>query len=908
MKPRVCSLLVLALALTGAAQAQPREFDFYAYGPYAEGAPRPEQVLGFAIGARHSYHHQMEAYFAALAAATPVRGRIKLEQYGTSFEGRKLWLLFISSEENIARLEEIRKQVERLRDPRATTEISARRIAETTPAIAWMNYANDGNESAAFEAAMQAAYQLAAGEDARTRRIRERLVTIINPAHTADSHDRFVTWYNAIQHGAAGNPDPNAAEHRGDWLMDSNDSHFHIDPNRDAYALTQVESRAIVAQIHRWNPQVFVDHHGNPPIFFFPPVALPVNENFPESAKKWETTLGKNIAAEFDKFGWSYMNREVFDLFFPGYFDSYPTLNGATGMTFETDGGGSQGLRLERADKTISTLRGGIAKHFTGTLATLDATAQGKDQRLFDFYLFRKSGMEEADREPMKQIVLAPGADRPRLVEFVSLLMTHGIEVRQAPAGFSSARAHSYMDRKGPVARQFPAGSYVIHLAQPQKRLIKALLEPEAKLNDEFVKEVLARKERNERLGRGAAREPYGFYDTTAWSMPLTYGIEAWWTEDVAAGAQRAVAPAVSGGVEGGPAGHGYIFRYDSNAAAKLLAQLCKEEFNLTVLRAPIQAGNETYGAGSILARVERNPATLHERMAALARSTGVSVRALHSAWTETGRSFGSGTIDELRAPRVAIAMYEPTSGRAYGSLWFLFEQILDYPFTPIRTSHLRNVDLSKYDVLIFPDGGDAGYQEALGTGGIVRIKQWIEAGGVFIGIRGGAVFATRRGVEWTTSRLAGREEPPAPGQSGQGGGAPASAAAPQEKEPERTPGAILRADFNLVHFLTYGYGECGSANPGCASQEAVMHNSSYIFKPSKEGTHVVTYARENPRLSGFLWADTEKRIAGTPFLINETMGRGHVILFADDPNFRLVWPRLTRLFVNGVFFAPSLR
>jgi hypothetical protein len=901
---KYCSAVLCVMLLSllcPVAQAQPREFDFYAYGPYTEGAPRPEQILGYPIGSRHSYHHQMEAYFAALSSAPAVRARIKLEQYGTSFEGRKLWLLFISSEENIARLEEIRKQVERLRDSRATTETSARRIAETTPAIAWMNYANDGNESAAFEAALQAAYQLAAGEDARTRQIRERLITIINPAHTADAHDRFVTWYNAIQQGATGNSDPNAAEHRGDWLMDSNDSHFHIDPNRDAYALTQVESQAIVRQIHRWNPQVFVDHHGNPPIFFFPPVALPINENFPESTRKWETAIGKNIAAEFDKFGWPYMNREVFDLFYPGYFDSYPTLNGATGMTFETDGGGSQGLRLERADKTISTLRGGTAKHFAGTLATLAATAEGKEQRLFDFYLFRKSGMEEAEREPLKQIVLVPGADRQRLAEFVALLMTHGIEVRQSGSGFSSARAHSYLDDKGAVARQFPAGSFVIPLAQPQKRLIKALLEPEARLNDAFVKEVMARKERNDKLGRNAGRESYGFYDVTAWSLPLTYGVEAWWTEDRAAEAHRAAAPVVTGGVEGGRATYGYIFRYDTNAAAKLLAQLFKEEFNLTVLRSPIKAGHESFGAGSILARAERNPPALHERIGALARATGVSVRALNSAWTEAGISFGSGTIDELRAPRVAIAMYEPAGGRAYGSLWFLFEQLLDYPFTPIRTNHLRNADLSRYDVIIFPDGGEGGYQDVLGTSGIARIKQWIDNGGVFIGIRGGAAFATRRGVEWTTARLVGREEPlPA-------GAAQAPAPASQEREPERTPGAILRADFNLAHFLTFGYGDCAAAS-ACVGQEAVMHNSSYIFKPSKEGTHVVSYAKENPRLSGFVWADTEKRIGGTPYLIDETVGRGHVILFADDPNFRLVWLRLTRLFLNGVFFAPSLR
>jgi len=893
---RLAIFAVFVLTILSAAEpaaGQPKPFDFYARGPYADGVPRPEAVLGYAIGTRHSYHHQMEAYMNALAAATR---RVKVEQYGTSFEGRKLWLVFVSSEENISRLEDIRQRIARLRDPRTVSEADARHISQTTPAIAWMNYANDGNESAAFETAMQAAYQLAAGEDAATRLIRERVVTIINPAHNPESHDRFVTWYNAIVHGREGNPDPNAAEHHGDWLMDSNDNHFHIDLNRDAYALTQVETQAIVREIHRWNPQAFVDHHGNPPVFFFPPVALPINENIREQYQRWERIYGRAIARAFDEHGWTYFNREVYDLFFPGYFDSYPALNGATGMTFETDGGGGQGLRLERRDGTQSSLLGAIAKHFTGTMATLTATAEHKDERLFDFYLFRKSGMEEAAREPMKQIVLVEGGDRGRMAAFLDLLLKHGIEVHRAGAGFSSARAHSYFGG-GAASKQFPAGSYVIPLAQPQKRLLKALLEPEAKLNDEFLREVAARKERNDKLGPRAAKEPYGFYDVTSWSLPLTFGIEAWWTEDTATGLARMEAPPkVEGGVEGGRARYGYIFRWDSDASAKLLAQLFKEDFRALVVRSPVRVGAgdsaEEYGPGSILLRAERNPEKLHERIAALSRDLGVRVRALDAAWTESGITLGSGRILDLKRPRVAIAAYEPTNGRAYGSLWFLFEEFLDYPFTPIRTDRLRNADLSRYDVLIFPDGGEGGYQEILGSGGVERIKQWIQNGGVFIGIKGGAAFATRRGVEWTTSRLVGREEPAAADKP--------AAGRPAEPEPEveRTPGAILRADVNLAHFLSFGY----------EATTAVLHNSAYIFKPSREGTHAVSYAKDNLRLSGYLWPDTEKRIGGTPYLMDEISGRGHVILFADDPNFRLVWPRLTRLFVNAVFFAPSLR
>ncbi len=893
------------LLILSSASLFPQSFDFYARGPYEPKAPRPESVIGHAIGNAHTYHYQMESYIHALAAASP---RVKVIPYGASYEGRKTYLVMVSSEENIGRLEEVRGAIARLKDPRQTSEAEAKRIAASTPAIVWLNYANDGNESAAFEAGMQMAYQMAAGEDAETRLIRQRVVTIVDPAHNPESHDRFVAWYNAV-HGKNGNPDRAAAEHAGDWLMDSNDNHYHIDLNRDAFALTQKETREIVAAIHRWNPQVFIDHHGNPPIFFFPPVALPMNQNYPESTAHWEEVIGKGIAQEFGKYGWSFMNREVFDLFYPGYYDSYPALNGATGMTFETDGGGNQGLRLERADKTISTLKGGIAKHFSAGYAVLKATAENKDQRLLDYYQFRKSGMEEGDRGPMKQFVLLRGRRPDQSAALVSLLLRHEVEVWRAGAAFEATKAHSYLDSKA-GNREFPEGSYVIPMNQPQKRLIQALLEPDAKLQEAFLKLEKAKWDRNQRLGRRAARERDGFYDITAWSLPLSYGVETYWTEDRAGASAKlervSGPPQLGGGVEGGRASYAYLIP-NSNGALRLVGALLQEDFRVAVARAEFRIGGETWGGGTFLARVERNPETLHQRIAQLAAQNDVRIRAVNTPWTDGGISLGSPRIVDLKKPRIAVAAYEPTMGRAFGALWFLFEQMLDYPFTPIPTKNFRNVDLSKYEVIVFPDGSDAEYQEELGAAGVARLKAWIENGGVFVGLKRGAAFAARRGVEWTTSRLIGRREepqtaatapapqpPPPPAQQPQ---QPPAKQEPPEKEVDRTPGAMVRAEFNMAHFLTLGY----------EPEQVVMHNSDLIFTSSRDGTQVATYAKENLRVSGFIWPETEKRLAGSPYAIAEKLGRGHVILFADDPNFRLLWPRLTRLFMNAVWLAPSV-
>lgn len=901
---------LLMLPLFAFVTAFGQELDLLSLGPYDPDVPRPASLLGYAIGERHTYHHQMESYVRALAQSS---SRVRVVPYGRSYEGRSTSLVIISSEENIQRLEAIRTAVARLKDPRQTTEPEMRTIASSTPAIVWLNYANDGNESAAFEAGLEMSYRLAASEHADIRRIRQQVVTIINPSHNPDSHERFVTWFDAVLQTAKGNPDRAAAEHTGDWLMNANDNHYRFDLNRDALGLTQKETRDIVGAIHHWNPLVFIDHHGNPPIFFFPPTAAPMNLNFPQSTSYWDELIGKAIAAEFDKRGWSFMNREVYDFFYPGYFDTYPALNGATGMTFETDGGGSQGLQLERTDKTRSTLRDAVAKHLTGSYAVLKATAEHKNRRLEDYYLFRKSAIEEGERGPVKQYVLVPASNPDQCAALVSLLLDHQIEVHRARAPFESSQAHRYASNNTGV-RSFPSGAYVIPMNQPQKRLIQALLEPDARLPDAFLQAERAKWERNQRLGRRAARERDGFYDITAWSLPLSFGVEAYWTAD-RAGADARLERVErqnrsAGGVDAGPATYGYLIPH-SNSALALVATLLEEDYRLAVARDGFRIGAQTWSPGSFLARVERNPPGLHRRIEELATETGIRVRAVNTPWTDAGITLGSARIVDLKKPRVAIAMYEPTNGRSYGPLWFLFEQVMGYPFTPVRTRNFRNLDLREYDVVIFPDGNDADYQDYLGTAGIARLKAWIDNGGVFVGIKGGAALASRRGVEWTTSRLVGRQEESAREASQQTPSQPAqqpqakppdeqSGSAqqpPTEKEVDRTPGAMVRTNFNTAHFLALGY----------EPEQIVMHNSDLIFTPSREGTHVVTYATQDVRASGFMWPETEKRLAGSPYLIAEKLGRGHVLLFADDPNFRLLWPRLTRLFVNTVFLAPSI-
>src|SRR5256885_1403181 len=189
----------------------------------------------------------------------------------------------------------------------------------------------------------------------------------------ASAPERFAAWYNSVGIGA---DDPAALEQNEPWSVTGRYNHFRFDMNRDLLAQSQPEVRAMMDGILRWHPQVLVDHHSTTPTFFFPPVAQAVNLNLPAQTTKWFETYARGNAAAFDRYGWQYFVRGVFDFFYPGYWDEWATFQGATGMTYETDGGPQYNRR--RDDGTISSFRDGIAHHFVASLATLETTAKNR--------------------------------------------------------------------------------------------------------------------------------------------------------------------------------------------------------------------------------------------------------------------------------------------------------------------------------------------------------------------------------------------------------------------------------------------------------------------------------------------------------------------------------------------------
>ncbi len=871
-------LLIMALMLPPQLSDQP----FYPGGTYNPDIPSPEEELGYGIGERFTLYSNLENYYETLAEKSD---RMQMIPYGKTYEGRTLYTLIFSTPENLARVDEIRSAIARLRDPRTTSEAEAAAIAGTTPAIAWLAYNVHGNEAASSEAAMRVAYQLAAGTDAQTLDLLNNLIVILDPLINPDGRERYTSHVNRFVVADA-NSDPNAIERSEPW-PGGRTNHYLFDLNRDWAWQTQIESQGRIKSYLQWNPQVLVDYHemGSGSTYFFPPPYAPINKNFPDVLVKWFEVYGDGNAQAMDRIGSRYFTTEGYDLFYPSYGDSWPSFHGAIGMTYEQGGGGFGALAIERADGTTLTLRDRALNHFTTSIATLKTTADNRRDKLMDFYRFFREALDRGENGEIKQYYLVPGTDVARARELAELLASQGIEVSVAASEFGGSGLNELTGRSVDETT-LPAGTYVIDLAQPSGILAHGLLEPDPEINDFF------------------------FYDITSWSLPLAYGVEAYAATERAdvSAVPLADAPALTlGGAPDRRARAAYAFTMETNSSARLLNAILREDIRTTVILKDFRMNDTPFPRGTIIIPVEGNSSDLHESVSALADEHGVQVHAFQSYMTQDGIDLGSGRVRTLQKPRIAIVADRPTSGYGFGTLCHVFEQENDVDFTAIRTSQLGGVDLADYNVLIFPDGGN--YMGAVGEGTRDRIRSWIQSGGTFIGIKSGARFATKNqagfasiGYHFVSNAAeesrAEREDEEEPEELSEEDRLKKLLTPYEEREDLRRtdsiPGATMKLRVDVSHPLAIGYG----------NDITLLNQNSIILDLSEEGDNVVYYPESDFRLGGYMRDDKEDKLKHTAYLVRERLGQGSVVLYADMPAFRSFWEGGTRLLLNGIFFG----
>ena len=827
-----------------------------------ENAPRsPEQWLGYPVGTRFTPHARLEGYLRHLAEASP---RVALQVYGTSWEGRPLMLLAISSEENISDLEAIRERLATLADPRRLApDADLEALIEATPVAVWLSYNVHGNETSSSEAALQVVYRLATARDEESLHWLEEAVVLVDPCLNPDGRDRYVNWFNGVV-GRRPDPDVRSFEHDEPW-PGGRYNHYLFDLNRDWAFATQKETRARLPLFLAWNPHVHVDFHemGYGSTYFFFPAEKPINTNLPEHVLEWGRRFGEGNARAFDEHGWAYYSGEDFDLFYPGYGDSWPSFTGAIGMTYEQAGHGRAGAAVERDDGTLLTLADRVDHHVVASFSTIRTAVEGRVELLRGYQEFRRSAIEEGREGPVRAFVLPPGGDPARLQALVDLLQLQGIEVRRSREAFTLRQVKDALGGRV-LDRTFPAGTCIVALDQPLKRLAKTLLEPRTE-----IKELQ-------------------FYDVAAWSLPLAHGVdvyespvavEADWVP-----ASAPVAPA--GGVAPGNAQVAFLLRYDHQGAIEALADLLREGIRVRSAREPFAFGDREYDRGTLVIRANENSPDLRERLAAIGATRRVTFQPASTGLTDRGVDLGSSSVVPVVPPRLLLVGGEGISATSFGAARFLLDQVLDVRHSVMAPEVLQRIDLGDFTAVVIPEGRVAReVADALG--------EYVDEGGVVVAL-GRAAFA-----------LAGEQGPARI----RHGDAPEETEAEGDERPRwieervevarrrQAPGSIFAIELDPAHPLSFGY----------EAAIAAFKAGTRSFDPEGPGTHVGLF-RDAAELSGYVNPATAVGLEGRSYLSVDGRGRGAMVLFADDPNFRGAWRGLTRLFVNAALLLPQPR
>lgn len=831
--------------------------------------PSPAQVLGYRLGSRFTHHGQILDYLEALDAASE---RVTLWSYGATYEGRPLVLLAVSTAENLARLEEIRENNLRLARPSELSGSERRRLVEEQPALVWLGYGVHGNESSSSEAALATAYLLAA--DRETGSTLARVVVLIDPLSNPDGRERYVHGYEQ-RRGSEPDPDPQALEHLEPW-PGGRQNHYLFDLNRDWSWATQQETRQRLAEYRRWEPQVHVDLHemSSRSTYFFPPAAQPVHPLIDSRTLSWLETFGRGNAAAFDAEGWVYYKGESFDLFYPGYGDTYPALRGAVGMTYEMAGGGRAGTVIRLPDGRELTLADRVARHLTASLATVE-TAAGHSRRLLEDFSEARSAPE---REEPTSFLWA--ADQPEADALARLLDLHGVqlhrlsrdtEIAVAPVSPSPAPAGA----SEPRPRSFAAGDWVVSTRQPLGRLVRALLEQTAEMPEAFV------ERQRHRVEQGLDAE---FYDITAWTLPLAFHLEVWRLEGEPAPLRVHVGSAAESRLEG-RGEVGFLVPPRGLASYRFAAGLQREDVRFRLLLAPAEVDGRSVSPGTLFIPRRSNREGLESLLEELAAATGLTVFRVGTSWHKEGVSLGSDHVAPIRTVKVGLVRGDGLSPTSVGSLWHLLDREVELPVTLLDLARLEDADLSAFDSLVLPDGSYHWSDDA-----VAALDGWLEAGGTLVAV-GGAV------VELAERELIAFEHWE-PEEEGDGDGDPDGRGASLDEIPLYTPGAIVRTEMRPGHPLMAGV----SSPP-----PVLVRGDSVLLTRGKPQQDLLMADPESPVITGFAWPEAEDRLAGSLLMGLERRGEGRVVVFAQEPAFRGFWRSTMPLFLNAVMYAPSV-
>lgn len=809
----------------------------------------PDEFLGYPIGTKFTSHWKIVDYFNHIAEKTPAT--VKLIKYGETNEGRPLLTAFISSSENIGRLESIRNNNMLLVN--STDKNLA--VDASTPAIVWLSYNVHGNETSSSEAAMMTLWSLVDPQETKTNAWLKNTVVVIDPCINPDGRDRYVNWFNAVS-GKTPNPQIVSREHREPW-PGGRTNHYNFDLNRDWAWQTQVESQQRMKLYNSWMPQIHVDFHEqgvNEP-YYFAPAAQPYHDVITKWQRDFQLTIGKNHAKYFDEKGWLYFTREFFDLYYPSYGDTYPTYNGAIGMTYEQGGGPAGGLAVINDEGDTLTLLDRATHHYTTSLSTIEIASQNSGSLVKEFRKFFNDASSSGVGEYKSYVILNHARDKERISALLDLLDKNGITYSY---GSGNGKGYNYSSGKDET---FSANNNIIISAlQPRSAMVKVLFEPKAKLVDSAT------------------------YDITAWSLPYAYGLDAYASRE-----KLNTAPTETKVFIPNPsATYGYVLPWTGTKAVKTAGKLLQKGITLRYAEQPFEVNGNSFERGSVIILNTANRSAgvnfLNE-VKKIADENKVKLFPVSTGFVDKGFDFGSDKVHPFRAPAVALLTGEGVSSYGAGEVWHFFENDIDYPLNMINVNDISRVDWTKIDVLIMPDGNYRFLSDKTLTD---QFRSWINKGGKVIAVEG-AVAALAQAEFGIKVRK--------PDEADDKKNSYDLLKKYEDRErdfiPDLNAGSIYRVELDNTHPLGYGY-------PGYYH---TLKLDDKVYDFLKEGWNAGVIRKDN-QVAGFVGARLKEKLKDGLVFGTQSLGSGTIVYLTDNVLFRNFWENGKLMFCNAVFLA----
>ena len=821
----------------------------------------PSEFLGYKLGERFTRHHKVVEYFQHVATVMP---NVKCYQYGETYEHRPLIANIITAPEHFNRLEDIR-----LNNLRRTGMVEGIPQQEDI-AIVWLSYNVHGNEASSIEASMMTMHALADRENSRAREWLKNTVVILDPCLNPDGRDRYANFYNQYGNHTF-NPNGDAMEHHEPW-PGGRPNHYLFDLNRDWAWQKQIESGSRVAFYRQWMPHIHVDYHeqfyNNP--YYFAPAAEPYHEVITPFQREFQAIIGKNHAKYFDQNHWLYFTKEVFDLFYPSYGDTYPTYNGAIGMTYEQAGHGFAGLGVITDYGDTLTLRDRIIHHHTTGLSTVEVAAKNAAKLSTEFKHYYDENRNSPTAQYKTYLVKKQGNVTDKIQQLTWLLDKHKI-IYGTSSSRRSFRAYDYTSYSESNVG-ISTGDLVISAYQPNSRFLTALFEPKSKLVDTVT------------------------YDITAWALPYVFGLRAYAIRERVKvdGKYTAKAESTTGSSPDKP--YAYISKCNSLQDMQWMAYLLKNKIKVRRAEEPFRIDGQDFERGALIATRRTNEvwgdkfdAILQEASEKWKRNVFRST----SGMVEKGYDFGSKKVKQVRAPRVAVLSGPQTSSLSFGEIWYFFEREIQYPFTAVGTDYFDEIDLSYYNVLIVPHGN----YELFDTAALEKLQQWVTEGGrlILIGnaiksFTGKESFAIRKYASDEEQTEKEKEE----AQREERKHLRRYENRVREKISENIPGAIYKIRLDNSHPLAFGYPDYYFS----------LRISPKRYAYLKGHWNVGILEANTSPVSGFAGAEANKKLGNTLVFGVEEKGKGEVIYLVDNPLFRAFWENGKLLFANAVFMV----